>query len=88
MNYVLAGKVESFLSEFVSNHKGKFAKGHSESFDHILSGLPKSSLDFLRRNIQHLIFDFEEQDIEGIKSLLQLTFFHGIIDDLIDVKFA
>jgi hypothetical protein len=30
----------------------------------------------------------EEQDIEGIKLLLQLPFFHGIINDILDIKFV
>jgi hypothetical protein len=88
VNFVLAGTDETLLKDFALNYKGKFIKGHSETFGELFPQLPKTSLDFLRLNIQHLIFDFEEQDIEGIKLLLQLPFFHGIINDMMDVKFV
>lgn len=88
VNFVLAGVNETLLKEFASTYKSKFIKGHSESFGDLFPQLPKTSLDFLRLNIQHLIFDLEEQDIEGIKLLLQLPFFHGIINDILDIKFV
>ncbi len=88
VNFVLAGTNEILLKDFASNYKSKFIRGHLQSFEDLFPQLPKTSLDFLRLNIQHLIFDFEEQDIEGINQLLQLPFYHGIIKDIIDVKFV
>jgi hypothetical protein len=88
VNFVLAGVNETLLKEFASTYKSGFINGHSESFDDLFPQLPKTSLDFLRLNIQHLIFDLEEQDIEGIKLLLQLPFFHGMINDILDIKFV
>lgn len=88
VNYVLAGTNVSRLKDFASTYKSKLIKGHPESFDSLLPQLPGSALDFLRLNIQHLIFDFEEQDIEGIKLLLQLPFFYGILKEMIDVNFV
>jgi len=35
-----------------------------------------------------VVFDFDKQDLEGMKQLLQLPYYHGIIKDLIDVKFV
>jgi len=88
VNFVLAGTNERLLKDFVSNHKNKFIRGHSENFGDLFPQMSNKSLDFLRLNIQHLIFDIEEQDIEGIKLLLQLPFFHGIINDIMDVTFV
>jgi hypothetical protein len=88
VNFVLAGSNETMVKDFALAYKSKFIKGHSESFDDLFPKLRKTSLDFLRLNIQHVIFDCEDQDIEGIKFLLQLPFFHGIINDIIDVKFV
>ena len=88
VNFVLACTNETVLMDFASSYKSKFIRGHSENFGDLFPQLPKTSLDFLRLNIQHLIFDFEEQDIEGIKLILQLPFFHGIINDIMDVKFV
>lgn len=64
-----------------------FLDGHKEDNSELLKGFPNSSEEFININLQHVVFDFEEQDIEGIKSLLQLPYFHGIIKDMIDVKF-
>ena len=88
VNFVLASSAESLLKDFVSDYKSNFTEGHSENFGNLFPGFPQASIDFLKVNIQHLIFDFEEQDIEGIKLLLQLPFYHGIIKDMIDVKFV
>ena len=87
VNFLLASKNEKLLKDFTSNYKSKFEKGHTDDFSSLFPQLPKTSLDFLKLNIQHLIFDFEEQDLEGVKLLMQQPFFHGILKNMIDVKF-
>jgi len=88
VNFVLAGTSEEILTNFVQNHKENFKKAHSEDFNALFPNFPQSSLDFLSVNIQHLVFDFEEQDIEGIKQLLQMPYYHGMIKEIIEVKFV
>lgn len=44
--------------------------------------------DYFQQNISHVIYNFEEQDKEGIVQLLRLPYFHGIAKDLIDVRFT
>jgi hypothetical protein len=72
----------------VDSHSENFKKAHSEDFSTILPGFPQSSLEFLSVNIKHLIFDFDEQDREGINLLLQMPYYHGMIKEIIDVKFV
>ena len=88
VNFVLAGSSEEFLKNFVKKYKEDFKTGHSTDFTTLFPTLPQTSLDFLNVNNHHLVFDFDEQDIEGIKQLLQLPFYHGMIKDMIDVKFV
>ena len=88
VNYVIAGSSEEILKNFVRVNKDDFKTGHSTDFTTLFPTLPQTSLDFLSVNIQHLIFDFDEQDIEGIRQLLQLPYFHGMIKEMIDVKFV
>jgi hypothetical protein len=38
-------------------------------------------------NISSLILKFDEQDVEGIKQVLRLPYFHGLISDIVEVKF-
>ncbi len=88
VNFVLAGTSDEKLKSFVNNYKANFMKPHSEDFNALFPTFPQSSLDFLSVNIQHLVFDLEDQDLEGVKALLQLPYFHGMIKDIIEVKFV
>ncbi|NUM61269.1 MAG: hypothetical protein HUU44_03850 [Ignavibacteriaceae bacterium] len=88
VNFVLASFSEDAIKEFSSDYKNQFQNGHSENFNELFPSFPQSSLDFLSVNIQHLIFDFDEQDREGITQLLQMPYYHGLIKDIIDVKFV
>ena len=62
--------------------------GHTEDYQNYLKGITQTSMDFISVNIQHIVFDLEDQDLEGIKSLMQLPYFHGILKDMIDIKFV
>lgn len=88
VNFVLAGSNEKKVRNFEKINKESLAKTHLENISELFPTFPQSALDFISVNIQHLIFDFEEQDIEGIKQLLQLPYYHGMIKEIIDVKFV
>jgi hypothetical protein len=88
VNFVLAGSSAEVLTNFVQNNKENFKRAHSEDFNALFPTFPQTSLDFISVNIQHLVFDLEEQDIEGIKQLLQMPYYHGMIKDIIEVKFV
>ena len=87
VNFLIASSTEENIKQFNNLHRNDFLDGHKEDNSELLKGFPNSSEEFININLQHVVFDFEEQDIEGIKSLLQLPYFHGIIKDMIDVKF-
>ena len=86
VNFVLAGTSERVIKDFNSNFKKILATGHEEKFDQLFPTFPQTTLDFISVNIQHLVFDFDEQDLEGIKQLLQMPYYHGLIKDIIDLK--
>ena len=88
VNFVLAGNSEEMLKDFNSKYKSSITKGHEDNFDGLFPDFPQTSLDFLSVNIQHLVFDFEDQDREGINQLLQMPYYHGMIKDIIEVKFV
>lgn len=88
VNFVLAGQSEESIKEINSKYKNSFNKGHADNFDNLFPDFPQTSLDFLSVNIQHLVIDFDEQDREGIKQLMQMPYFHGMIKDITDVKFV
>jgi hypothetical protein len=88
VNFVLASANETLLKDFNKNYKEYFLNGHKESFDDLLPAFPQTSLDFISVNVQHLVFDLDEQDLEGIKLILQMPYYHGLIKDMIEVKFV
>ena len=88
VNFLLAGSSEIILNEFIKNHKADLLNGHTENYSELLKRFTSTSIDFINANIQHVVFDLEEQDLEGIKTLLQLPYFHGMVKDLIDIKFV
>ncbi len=88
VNFVLASNSEETVKDFNSKYKSSLTKGHADNFDDLLPDFPQTSLDFLSVNIQHLVFDFDEQDTEGINQLLQMPYYHGMIKEITDVKFV
>jgi len=88
VNFVLASANEILLKDFNKNYKDYLLIGHKETYDDLFPTFPQTSLDFISVNVQHLVFDLDEQDLEGIKLLLQLPYYHGMIKDIIDLKFA
>lgn len=88
INFLLAGRSEHVLKSFVTRYEANLLDGHENSFSQIDPVFSKLANDFVHINLQHVIFDFEEQDIEGIKYLLQLPYLYGIVNEMIDVKFA
>lgn len=88
VNFVLASKNENLLKQFTEKHRDDFINGHPEADDKIFSNFSRNSFDFIQVNLQHVLFDFEEQDLEGIKTLLQLPFYYGLIKSMIDLKFV
>lgn len=88
INFVLAGSSEKLLKDFVTQYENRFIEGHEESLSKINCGFSDLSKDFIAVNIQHVVFDFENQDLEGIKTLLQMPYYHGIVEDMFDIKFV
>ncbi|MGE5436474.1 MAG: hypothetical protein ACM3O3_04540 [Syntrophothermus sp.] len=46
------------------------------------------SNNFIKDNFQSVIFDFNEQDVEGITQLTRLPYYYGIASDIIDIKWV
>jgi hypothetical protein len=89
VNYVLASTNEKLIKESHQIFNGIDLKiydiieqGKFDSF------IETRSEEYIKSNISSLIINFDEQDIEGIKSLLQLPYYHGMIKDMVEVKFV
>ena len=49
---------------------------------------PENTKSYFRENIPSLIFNFGEQDLEGINQIIRLPYYHGIIDDIVEISFV
>jgi hypothetical protein len=89
INFVFASESEEALKKFHSKYQGIISVlNPTEVFENTNEAFASSSKNYLSDNLQHVVFSFDEQDLEGIKQLLQLPYYHGIIKDMIDVKFV
>lgn len=88
VNFVFASKSETSIKEFSSKYFEKIQTFNPlDSFEEIKNEYSLITRNYITENLQHVIFYFDEQDLEGIKLLLQLPYFHGIIKDMFDLKF-
>ncbi len=44
--------------------------------------------NYFVENISSLVFNFGEQDIEGINQIIRLPYYHGLIEDIVELKFV
>ncbi len=88
VNYILVSSSEEKLrrveAELVSSTQNIY-----DTFGKIeaLENFAAETKDYILSNLSSMTVLIEEQDIEGIQSLLQLPFYHGVIDDMIEIKF-
>ena len=83
VNYVFASKNPDLLKEFNSLATGPINKFLENPEDAIKEIIPSNIQEYFAVNLSTLIFSFDEQDIEGIDQVLQLPYFHGIINEII-----
>lgn len=87
VNYILASNNEETIKQMNENLKNIseaiYNKIESGNFGNNFS---EGSKAYIMQNISSLIVNFDDNDIEGIKQLIRLPYFHGIIKDIVEVK--
>ncbi|GAB4291480.1 MAG: hypothetical protein Kow0098_10770 [Ignavibacteriaceae bacterium] len=71
---LLFEKTDDLIYDYVKEEK--FSSGYSSELDL-----------FIADNIGSVIYNLDSQDIEGIRQILSLPFYYGMIEDLFEVKF-
>ena len=77
----------------------KNLKKYSDKFSEAMKDLNRQDIkipgsfsdetkSFIKDNLPTVIYNLDEQDQEGIRQIVSLPFYHGIIKDMIDVKFV
>lgn len=89
VHYVFASKEKSLIEQLNKRIKGISSSVYEQvekmDFKFDFSDKVKT---YLRDNISSFIIDFKEQDLEGISQLIRLPYYHGIVNDIIEVKFV
>ncbi len=86
VNYVFASTTKEALKKFEQENEGITEKILNKTENRRLTD--KIEPELLLNNLSTVIFEFDNQDIEGIQQLLRLPYYHGIIDDITEVKFV
>lgn len=89
VNYVFASSNKETLENFIKNLDGVetlfYNKIEEDRFDNNISS---ASEEYIRSNISSFVFKFDEQDREGITQIIRLPYFHGMVKDIVEVKFV
>ncbi len=89
VNYILAAEDNELLERAnkMLTGAGDFLKENTESFN-FAPGWEPEMKDKILENAVNFIFDFDESDIEGVKSQLRMAFFYGISEEIVEPKFV
>jgi hypothetical protein len=89
VNYVLASPDQKLIRELEPVLLKEIA-GVYDMFDKLEQyfSFSEKILKYIHQNISSLVLELDEQDIEAMNQVLLLPYYHGLIKDIIDVKFA
>ena len=85
VNYVFASGDESLLKDY-SQILAEINPDIDEG--HLQKEIPPGSKKFISENFSKVFFRFDDLEIEGINQITRLPYYHGLIKDIIDVKFV
>ncbi|MGD8778251.1 MAG: hypothetical protein PVH88_04740 [Ignavibacteria bacterium] len=89
VNFVFASESKEALEKFNSSLENLDDKVE-DKIDEILDKInyEEEIKKFIKMNLNSVYFDLTDNEIEGIKELIKLTYYHNIVDDMFDIKFV
>lgn len=90
VNYILVSKDRESLQSIERIIQTKLDEVIEENLSKVLSFLNISDQEkeFLTANLGTVYFDLTENEEDGLNELIKLMYYHGIIDDMFDIKFV
>ena len=87
MNYLFVAKDEDSI-KFFNNQFKNISKSIITKLEINLSkiGLAVEVNDFIKKEIPSVYYELTDAELEGLKELLQLVYYHQIYEDIFDVK--
>jgi len=87
VNYVFASGNDKNLEKY-SDRFAEAMKNLNRQEIEIPGSFSDETKSFIKENLHTVIYNLVEQDQEGIRQVVSLPFYHGIIKDMIDIKFV
>jgi len=88
VNYILASNNKELLKTFnikAEEIQNRIIKLIDKS--ETIKSINTNSKKFILNNVPSLIYNYDEQDKEGLVELIKLPYFHAIVKDIIEIKF-
>ena len=88
VNYILASNNKELLKTFnikAEEIQNRIIKLIDKS--ETIKSINTNSKKFILDNVPSLIYNYDEQDKEGLVELIKLPYFHAIVKDIIEIKF-
>ena len=89
VNFVLAAKDEGKLKEF-TDKLVEFDKHIEDNIETYLDKINESTevSEFIRLNLNSVYYEITENEVEALSDLIRLPFYHGMVEELFDLKWV
>ncbi|AFN73508.1 hypothetical protein MROS_0264 [Melioribacter roseus P3M-2] len=89
VNYLLVSKNSEKLEEFNNTFK-KIDTLIEDNFEDIINALELNDevKNYLTDNFNSIYYELTPNETEAVQELIKLVYYHGIIDDIFDVKYV
>lgn len=89
VNFVLAAKDDSFLAELCLDIEEANIK-LEDVLPNFLekSGLSLEKQEFIKQNLDTLYYELTDSENFGLEEMLKLPYYHGVVENMVDVNFV
>ncbi|MGE5680850.1 MAG: hypothetical protein ACM34K_08210 [Bacillota bacterium] len=89
VNFVAVGKDSDLLKSFNNLLKDMDAIVEDNLSKYLsTSNLTEESRDYIEENMNSVYFEMTESEEDGLKELIQMPYYHGIWNDMVELKFV
>ncbi len=89
VNFILVAKDESILKSLDNNFTG-IDEQIEDNIENVIDSLQLDSIakEFITQNFNSIYYEMTNDEVDSLTELIRLPYYHGITEDLIDLKFV
>lgn len=87
VNYILASQDKDSLLKISERLSAKISEADFDDVN-LPAGFSSDTTEFIKKYISKAFYSLNEEHIEGINQLMRLPFYHGMVKDIVEVKFV